>query len=62
MLYLCAFIDRSNIGNARILGLQKDLSLGGFKINEALTAFFVAYIAFEMYIVLSFPNLKDTTD
>jgi hypothetical protein len=62
LLYLCAFIDRSNMGNARILGLQKDLSLGGYKFNEALTAFFVAYIAFEMNFVPPFPNLKDTTD
>lgn len=50
------------MGNARILGLQKDLSLGGYKFNEALTAFFVAYIAIEMNFVPLFPNLKDTTD
>jgi MFS family permease len=62
MLYLCAFIDRSNMGNARILGLQKDLSLGCYKFNEVLTAFFAAYIAFEMNFVPPFPNLKDTTD
>lgn len=27
ILYLAAFIDRSNIGNARVAGLQIDLSI-----------------------------------
>jgi hypothetical protein len=27
ILYLCAFLDRSNIGNARVAGLQTDLAL-----------------------------------
>lgn len=32
-LWLLAFIDRSNIGNARIDGLAKDLELTGNKFN-----------------------------
>lgn len=32
-LWLLAFIDRSNIGNARIDGLSKDLHLTGDKFN-----------------------------
>lgn len=32
-LWLLAFIDRSNIGNARIDGLSKDLNLTGNKFN-----------------------------
>jgi MFS family permease len=44
-LWLLAFIDRSNIGNARINGLAKDLDLGtGPKFNIALTIFYVPYI------------------
>ncbi len=44
-LWLLAFIDRSNIGNARIDGLAKDLNLGtGPKFNIALTIFYVPYI------------------
>lgn len=35
-IWLCAFIDRSNIGNARIDGLTQDLSLTGNKFNIAL--------------------------
>ena len=32
-LWLLAFIDRSNIGNARIVGLATDLKLDGNKFN-----------------------------
>lgn len=32
-LWLLAFIDRSNIGNARLDGLEKDLGLVGNKFN-----------------------------
>ncbi|KAF7917591.1 hypothetical protein EAE99_009257 [Botrytis elliptica] len=48
VLYLLAFLDRSNIGNAKIDGLQKDLnnmSTGDY--NAALSIFFVAYALFE---------------
>jgi MFS family permease len=44
-LWLLAFIDRSNIGNARINGLSTDLNLGtGTKFNLALTIFYIPYI------------------
>ena len=32
-----AFIDRSNIGNAKIAGMAKDLKLVGLDYNVALT-------------------------
>lgn len=35
-IWLCAFIDRSNIGNARIDGLTEDLHLLGTEFNVAL--------------------------
>lgn len=38
-IWLCAFIDRSNIGNARIDGLTEDLHLTGNKFNIALGAY-----------------------
>lgn len=33
LLFLCAFIDRINIGNARIQGLEKDLHMKGNDYN-----------------------------
>ena len=48
-LWLLAFIDRSNIGNARIDGLPKDLHLGtGNKFSIALTIFYVPYICVDV--------------
>lgn len=43
-IWLLAFIDRSNIGNARIDGLATDLKLNGNKFNVALTVFYIPYI------------------
>lgn len=48
-LWLLAYIDRSNIGNARIDGLATDLNLGtGTKFNTALTVFYIPYILVDM--------------
>lgn len=43
-MWLLAFIDRSNIGNARIDGLPEDLELKRNQFNIALTVFYVPYI------------------
>ncbi|KAI4720709.1 MFS general substrate transporter [Aureobasidium sp. EXF-10727] len=43
-LWLLAFIDRSNIGNAKIDGLVTDLKLTGNTFNVALAVFYVPYI------------------
>jgi len=50
ILYLLAFLDRVNIGNARSFNLQKDLGLDplGTQFNTVLTIFFVPYIVFEI--------------
>ncbi|KAG9768457.1 MFS general substrate transporter, partial [Aureobasidium melanogenum] len=48
ILFLCAFIDRINIGNARIQGLEKDLHMSGVDYNIALFMFFVPYILLEV--------------
>ncbi|KAJ3570668.1 hypothetical protein NP233_g4251 [Leucocoprinus birnbaumii] len=47
-LWFANFIDRSNIGNARIAGLENDLNLHGTQFNVGLAAFFIAYIVIEI--------------
>lgn len=47
-LFMFAFLDRINIGNARILGLEEDLGMGGHQYNIALFVFFIPYILFEV--------------
>ena len=48
LLYVLSFLDRINIGNARIQGLEKDLSMSGQDYNIALMVFFIPYILFEV--------------
>ncbi|KPI35872.1 High-affinity nicotinic acid transporter [Cyphellophora attinorum] len=48
ILYLISHIDRANIGNAKIEGMDKDLGLVGNQYNIASTIFFVPYIIFEI--------------
>ncbi|KAK7210210.1 hypothetical protein V2G26_017388 [Clonostachys chloroleuca] len=40
VLYVFSFMDRSNIGNAKVAGMNKDLNLTGTQYNLALTVFF----------------------
>ncbi|KAF9886417.1 hypothetical protein FE257_011449 [Aspergillus nanangensis] len=48
LLYLLAFLDRGNIGNAKIEGLLDDLHMTGQQYSWALTVFFFPYAAFEL--------------
>ncbi|OTB03696.1 hypothetical protein M426DRAFT_321623 [Hypoxylon sp. CI-4A] len=48
LLYLFCFIDRANIGNARLAGLEKDLGMGGNDYNMLLSIFFISYIIFQI--------------
>ncbi|KAH8889763.1 MFS general substrate transporter [Thozetella sp. PMI_491] len=55
LLYMLSFLDRSNIGNARIAGMDDDLQ--SIPIQDgwyewSLTAFYIAYIAFEWMSLL----------
>ncbi|PYH91992.1 vitamin H transporter [Aspergillus ellipticus CBS 707.79] len=45
-LFLVSFMDRSNIGNAKVAGMSKELHLVGNKYNLAVTMFTVAYVIF----------------
>ena len=47
LLYLLSFLDRTNIGNARLAGMEDDLGMGPGDYNVALTIFFVSYAFFE---------------
>ncbi|KAF9461840.1 MFS general substrate transporter [Collybia nuda] len=47
IMYLFSFIDRGNIGNARLQGLQSQLNMTGNQYNIALTMYFIPYCVFE---------------
>lgn len=48
LLFLFAFLDRINIGNARLQGLEDDLDMKGHDYNIALLIFFIPYILLEV--------------
>ncbi|KAH7161811.1 major facilitator superfamily transporter [Dactylonectria macrodidyma] len=47
LLYLLSFLDRTNIGNARLAGMEEDLGMSGRDYNLSLTIFFITYALFE---------------
>jgi MFS family permease len=47
LLYLLSFLDRTNIGNARVALMEPDLKMHGTDYNVALTIFFISYAGFE---------------
>ncbi|KAK4942565.1 hypothetical protein LTR10_017694 [Elasticomyces elasticus] len=48
LLYLFSFLDRVNIGNARLYGLEKDLGLHGNQYQILVSVLFVTYISCEL--------------
>jgi sugar phosphate permease len=47
LLYLVCFLDRTNVGNAKIAHLTEDVPMTTSEYNATLTIFFVAYAVFE---------------
>lgn len=47
LLYLLCFLDRGNIGNAKIAGLTKDLHITPHQYSVMLTVFFATYCTVE---------------
>ncbi|OBT88309.1 hypothetical protein VE02_03406 [Pseudogymnoascus sp. 03VT05] len=52
LLYMLSFLDRSNIGNARIAGMDVDLNLHSDQYEWILTSFYITYIMFEWMSLL----------
>jgi len=48
LLYLLSFLDRSNVANAKLDGLDADLHITGNQYLTGLTLFFVGYISLEV--------------
>ncbi|KAI9442809.1 putative pantothenate transporter [Lactarius psammicola] len=56
LLYLLSFLDRTNIGNARIAGMGEDLHLTGFRFNIAAAVFFIPYCLVEVPSCIGHPD------
>lgn len=44
VLYSLAVLDRSNLGNARLAGMEDDIDISGDRYNLLGTIFYIAYI------------------
>lgn len=60
MLFLCSFLDRTNVGNAKILGLAEDLHMTNLQYNQGLAVFYATYIARFVLLSLFFLSLFST--
>ncbi|EHA19396.1 hypothetical protein ASPNIDRAFT_208615 [Aspergillus niger ATCC 1015] len=51
-LYLLSLLDRSNIGNAKLAGMEEDLHLTGNRYTWLLTIFYISYTLFEFLALM----------
>jgi sugar phosphate permease len=47
LMYIVSYLDRSNIGNAKSGGMEKDLALTSTQYSVVLLVFFVGYVLAE---------------
>ncbi|KAI9735682.1 MAG: hypothetical protein M1834_001698 [Cirrosporium novae-zelandiae] len=53
-LFLVSFVDRGNLGNAKIEGIIPDLNMKGNKYNMAVMVFTLTYVAFQLPANIAF--------
>ncbi|GJE96618.1 MFS general substrate transporter [Phanerochaete sordida] len=58
VMLLCSFLDRGNIGNAKLQGLTTQLHLTGSKYNNVLALYFLPYILLECPASLVMKRLR----
>ncbi|KAL4868726.1 hypothetical protein BDV12DRAFT_209030 [Aspergillus spectabilis] len=48
VMYLLSYMDRTNIGNALVAGMDEDLNINSDRYSIALVVFFIGYVVFEV--------------
>ncbi|GAB7325405.1 hypothetical protein MBLNU13_g09434t2 [Cladosporium sp. NU13] len=48
IMYLLSYMDRTNIGNAKVAGMTDDLGMDSNQYSIALIVFFITYVIFEV--------------
>ncbi|KAK2041103.1 major facilitator superfamily transporter, partial [Colletotrichum somersetense] len=57
LLILFAYLDRTNIGNARVFGLEEDTGMKGTDFNDISMYFYISYVIFETPWVMAVKRL-----
>lgn len=53
IIIILAYLDRTNIGNARVFGFEEDIGLVGNEFANISSLFYVTYVVFELPWVLA---------
>ncbi|KAI9265255.1 major facilitator superfamily domain-containing protein [Phascolomyces articulosus] len=48
VFYFTDYLDRANIGNATLAGIQEDLQISAAQLSSIISAFYITYILFEV--------------
>lgn len=58
VIFLTAYLDRANIGNAASAGMTEDIGMSDSELGNAVTLFYVTYVAAEVPCSLVMKKLR----
>ncbi|KAI2677803.1 hypothetical protein DTO012A7_3628 [Penicillium roqueforti] len=58
LIFLVAYLDRSNLGNAAVAGMPEDLGLVGNELGNAVSLFYATYVFFEIPFSMLLKKLR----
>ena len=45
LLFLCSFLDRTNVGNAKVYNMEADIHITDHQYDTGLVVYYATYIA-----------------
>ncbi|KAJ5157321.1 uncharacterized protein N7482_008421 [Penicillium canariense] len=57
-IFLVAYLDRSNLGNAAVAGMPEDIGLVGNQLGNAVSLFYATYVFFEIPFSMLLKKLR----
>ncbi|KAJ5084533.1 hypothetical protein NUU61_009112 [Penicillium alfredii] len=58
LIFLVAYLDRSNVGNAAVAGMPEDIGLVGNQLGNAVSLFYATYVFFEIPFSMLLKKLR----
>ncbi|OQE25547.1 hypothetical protein PENSTE_c006G01951 [Penicillium steckii] len=58
LIFLVAYLDRSNLGNAAVAGMPEDIGLVGNELGNAVSLFYATYVFFEIPFSMVLKKLR----
>jgi hypothetical protein len=60
LLFLCSFLDRTNVGNAKPYGLEKTLGMTDHEYDTGLAVYYATYIARQVTLFSTSEHKQDS--